>query len=244
MNHVVALPLAAALLATGVHAQVPLAAVPAPMPVAVIVKVPKPWYAPRALVLGKMRDTIPQYASIPGLTYKMFSFAQADGQYGGIYLWQDRAAAQGWFSPAWFERVKSERGVDGNVRYFDVPVALDNVQSGAPGAVEGNAISTLVTLPVPPGVDRARIIAEFRAAIPVHRKVPGLMRKYFVITDDGRFGGIYLWDTQASAEQWFNEAWHARVRTTYGADAALEWFDTPILLPTTLADNRIAMAQP
>ena len=93
-------------------------------------------------------------------------------------------------------------------------------------------------LPAPRGT------AEFRAAIPVYQKVPGLMRKYFVISDDGRFGGIYLWDTQASADQWFNAAWHARVRTTYGAAAALEWFDAPILLPSHLADNRIEMAQP
>ena len=30
-------------------------------PVAVVVKVATPWYAPRFFVTGKMRDTIPQY---------------------------------------------------------------------------------------------------------------------------------------------------------------------------------------
>jgi hypothetical protein len=53
-----------------------------------------------------------------------------------------------------------------------------------------------------------------------------------------------LWESQAAADQWFNTAWHERVRKTYGTEAALEWFDTPILLPSKLADNRIDMARP
>src|SRR5262249_15136041 len=62
-------------------------------PVVVVVKIPKPWYAARFVVVSKMRDSIPQYENIPGLTYKAFSIAQKDGQYGGIYYWKDRASA-------------------------------------------------------------------------------------------------------------------------------------------------------
>jgi heme-degrading monooxygenase HmoA len=247
MKAVSLLTLAAAVLATTVQAQAPQAAQQAGSAVAVIVKVPKPWYAPRAVVIGKMRDTIPQYANLPGLNYKMFSFAQADGQFGGVYLWQDRTAAQAWFSPAWFERVRRERGVDGNVRMFDAPVVLDNAgaEAGATaGAEEGSAVATLVTIPTPAGLGRDRLVAEFRAALPAYQKVAGLKRKYFIITDDGRFGGIYLWESQAAAQAWFSTAWHARVKKTYGADGAIEWFDTPILLPSKLADNRIEMARP
>ncbi len=235
-------PIAAAVLAAVAHAQTP-APQAAATPVAVIVKVPKPWYAPKAVVVGKMRDTIPQYENLAGLNYKMFSFAQADRHFGGIYLWRDRAVAQAWFNPAWFERVRRERGAEGNVRTFEVPVSLDNVRPGAP-ANDADNIATLVTIPVPPNVGRARLIEEFRAAVPLYQRIAGLKRKYFVITDDGRFGGIYLWESQAAADQWFNTAWHERVRKTYGTEAALEWFDTPILLPSKLADNRIDMARP
>ncbi len=37
-----------------------------------VVKVKKPWYAPRAAVVRKMREAIPQYESIAGLAYKIF----------------------------------------------------------------------------------------------------------------------------------------------------------------------------
>jgi hypothetical protein len=51
-------------------------------PVVVIVRVPKPWYAPRSVVAGKMRDTLPQYARLPGLLFKAFSFERDSGDYG------------------------------------------------------------------------------------------------------------------------------------------------------------------
>ncbi len=202
--------------------------------VVAIVKVPKPWYAPRALVVSKMRDTVAQYASLPGLQYKAFSFAQADSQFGGIYLWQDRPAAQDWFSPAWFARVEKERGVKGQVRLLDAPVVLDNMTGKPTLKPTDQSVATLVTLATPAQVTRERLVREFDAALPTYRQVPGLLRKYFIITDDGQFGGVYLWDTPTSAQAWFTDAWHARVRNTYGADAKLEWFDTPIMVASKL----------
>jgi hypothetical protein len=213
-------------------------------PVVVVVKIPKPWYALRFVVLSRMRDAIPQYENIPGLAYKAFSIAQKDGQYGGIYYWKDRASAHAWFNPAWFERVEKQRGAKADVRYFDAPVALDNTPDGALSSSDSDAVSTLVTIATPDGIDRERLITKFKAAVPVYQKAGGLLRKYFIITDDGKFGGIYLWSDQAAAQQWFSDAWHQRVRETYGADASIEWFDAPILLPSKAASNRIAMVRP
>jgi hypothetical protein len=207
--------------------------------VAVIVKVPKPWYAPRVAVVGKMRDVVTQYEALPGLAFKAFSIAQADGHYGGIYLWKDSAVANAWFSPAWFERVEKERGAKADVRSFEVLVAIDNTPGGTPFNADSSAVATLVTIPTPQGIDKQRLLKEFEAAIPTYQKVPGLLRKYFIVTDDGQFGGIYLWNDLASARQWFSDAWKERVRKTYAADAMIEWFDTPILLPSKLADNRV-----
>jgi heme-degrading monooxygenase HmoA len=234
----------ASLIACGALAQSASPDVPAiivtPNAVVAIVRVPKPWYAPRFLAVSKMKDTLPQYEKLPGLNYKIFALAQADGQFGGIYLWRDRTAAQNWFSPAWHERVLKERGYAAHVQFYKAPVVVTN----AP-AIAGSAhIATLVTITKPAQVTQERLVNEFAAAAPIYQKVPGLLRKYFIITDDGKFGGVYLWDTQASAEQWFNPAWHERVRKTYGTDANIEWFDAPIIAASTLADNRLEITPP
>lgn len=210
--------------------------------VAAVVTVPKPWYAPRALVASRMRDTIPQYDAIPGLAFKAYSFARADGQFGGVYLWKDLASARAHFGPAWFERVRTERGAEGRARFYEVPVAIDNTPGGTPRDLDAGAIATVVTIAVPAGVGRERLVREFEASIPTYRAVPGLLRKHYVLTDDARFGGIYLWKDEASARQWFSDAWKGRVRATYGSDATIEWFDVPILLPTRLAGNAPAIA--
>lgn len=197
--------------------------------VAAVVKVPTPWYAPKSLVWRKMKGTIGTYENIPGLSFKAYSIAQVDGRYGGLYLWQDLASARAWFDAAWFERVERERGAQGQVRLFEVPVAIDNTPGGTPAQTEGENVSTLVTIATPAGVTKARLVQEFEAAVPTYRAVPGLLRKHFIVGSDGRFGGIYLWKDRASADRWFDAAWRDRVRTTYGSDATFEWFDTAIL---------------
>ncbi len=239
--------LAAVLAPLASHAQPggPNAPLPLPeSPTAAIVEVPTPWYAPRALVVRRMRDTVPEYQAAPGLAFKAYSFARADGRFGGLYLWRDAASAQAWFGPGWFERVRKERGAEGQVRLFSVPVSLDNVPGGTPAADDSGAVATLVSVPIPAGVTVAQLVLGFKASVPQYQKVPGLLRKDYTIAPDGSFGGIYLWKDVASAERWFTEAWHQQVRQRYGAEARVEWFDTPILMPTQNAANRIASIAP
>ncbi|HYW57111.1 MAG TPA: hypothetical protein VE934_09125 [Polaromonas sp.] len=237
-------PVTFALLATAQAVSAQTAPEPAPTPVVTLVNVPMPWYAPPALIVSKMRATVQQYEKLPGLAFKMYSLTQEGRQFGGIYHWQGRATAEAWFSAAWFERVQKERGVAGQVTYFEAPVTVSNQAPAALGSSDSSTVATLVLLPAQAGVTRQRLAEEFRAAVPTYQKVPGLLVKHFVIDADGRFGGIYLWKDKASAEQWFSAAWRQRARQTYGAEPAMAWFDTPILTPSVLVENRLAAAKP
>ncbi len=211
-------------------------------PVAIIVRVPKPWYAPRFAIVRKMRETIDQYASAPGLAFKAYSFEHQSSDYGGIYLWRDRSSAQAWFNKEWFERVRRERGSEAYVRMFDVPVVIDNTPGGTPADEESAAVATLIEIQIPAGLSREQIIEGFREAVPTYQKVPGLLRKYFAISEQGTFGGIYLWKDEASANAWFNKAWMERVRNTYGQSAKIEWFETPILTHSKDGNNALSTA--
>jgi len=118
-----------------------------PTAVVVIVKVKPPWYAPHGAIVRKFRQLVPQYQAAAGLERKQFSFA-ANGHYGGVYLWTERATAEHWFGPAWHERVRKERGVEGDVRVVSVTRGLD-----APtptGAFEGPMVVAIA----PDGLDR------------------------------------------------------------------------------------------
>jgi hypothetical protein len=118
----------ASLLATGTLAQpattLPSIIIAAPNAVAAIVKIPKPWYAPKSLVISKMQATVPQYEQLSGLHYKIFTLTQPDAQFGGIYLWRDRITAQNWFNSAWHERVRKTYGSEPKIEWFDAPIAI------------------------------------------------------------------------------------------------------------------------
>jgi hypothetical protein len=226
--------------ASAVAAVLPLAAAAAstdPPAAVAIVKIAKPMLAPVALVRSKMRDTAALYDKLPGLDFKAFSLARPDSAFGGIYLWRDLPTAQAWFNADWFERVRKERGVEGEVRYLQAWLSIDNTPGGTPLNVDSSGVATLVQIALPAGVSQVKLLAGFKAAVPTYQKLPGLLRKYFITSGDGalqQFGGVYLWRDEASAQAFFTNVWHERVRSTYGTTASIEWFDTPILLPSAL----------
>ncbi len=200
--------------------------------VIVIVRIPAPRFAPKWLVRRKMRATIDLYSSIPGLQFKLFTFEKESGDFGGIYLWRDRSSAAEWFNAEWFARVERERGSEAYVRFLDAPLSIDNVPGGTPASNGGSHVATLVQIPTPPGVTNDLIHEGFSSAEETYRDVGGLLRKSFIIGEQGTFGGVYLWDSTASAHAWLNDQWRRRVTDSYGNPPTIEWFEVPIVLPS------------
>jgi hypothetical protein len=69
----------------------------------------------------------------------------------------------------------------------------------------------------------------FERTAPRYRSIPGLRRKWF-LSAPGLGGGLYEWRSRAAALAWFDGAWFERMRSTYGADPELEWFDAPCVV--------------
>ena len=198
----------------------------------VVVRIPVPRFAPKWLVRRKMKATIDLYSSIPGLEFKLFTVERDSGDFGGIYTWRDRGSATEWFNPEWFARVKRDRGSEAHVRFLEAPMSIDNVRGGTPVSVGGRHVATLVQIPIPSGVSNDLVRDGFAGAEETYRNVRGLLRKNFVIGEEGTFGGVYLWDSLASAEEWLDDRWRQRVTDTYGSPPTVEWFEVPIVLPS------------
>jgi heme-degrading monooxygenase HmoA len=196
-----------------------------------IVRIPVPKFAPKWLVRKKMKATVDLYSSIDGLEFKLFTFETESGDFGGIYTWRDSASAEKWFNPEWFARIQRERGNEAYVRYFDAPLSIDNVQGGTPACTFDSHVATLVQIPIPQGVSKELVLNGFAGAEETYRNVGGLLRKHFILGSHDTFGGVYLWDSKASAQSWFNDQWRKRVSETYGSPPTVEWFEVPIVLP-------------
>src|SRR5215831_2881920 len=72
-------------------------------------------------------------------------------------------------------------------------------------------ITTLVHFQLPSPVSLAEATRRFEATAPKYQKLPGLIRKYYIRSEDGHIvGGVYLWQTRQAAERLYSAEWRER----------------------------------
>ncbi|MFO1396901.1 MAG: monooxygenase [Burkholderiales bacterium] len=88
---------------------------------------------------------------------------------------------------------------------------------------------TSFKLATPVTHDEARAI--FLTTAPKYRDVKGLLRKHYVVADDGTtVGGVYVWRARADAQAMYTDAWREFVRGKYGTEPVVTYFDSPVLV--------------
>lgn len=92
-------------------------------------------------------------------------------------------------------------------------------------------ITALVQFRLPQPVSREKARELFTGSAPNYRDVPGLVRKYYLLSEDGQSaGGVYLWKTRADAERLYTEAWTKTIEERYGAPPTVTWFESPVVV--------------
>jgi hypothetical protein len=92
-------------------------------------------------------------------------------------------------------------------------------------------ITTLTTFQLPKPITREDAREIFLSTAPKYRDVAGLVRKVYVLSEDGKTaGGIYLWNSRADAEAMYTESWRAFVRSKYGTDPSVTYFESPVVV--------------
>lgn len=98
-------------------------------------------------------------------------------------------------------------------------------------------ITAFVTLRLPAPITPVEARAIFESTAPRYLGVPGLIRKYYVLAEDGATaGGVYLWRSRAEAEAMYTDAWREFVRGKYGCDPSLTFFVTPVVVDNLSQD--------
>ncbi len=95
---------------------------------------------------------------------------------------------------------------------------------------ETDLITVLVQfrLPASLGVEEFRAIC--RHAAPDFLKPEGLLRKHFLLGEDGRTGGgVYLWRSRKAAERFYGAGFRQMIAGRFGDEPTLTYFDTPVI---------------
>ena len=76
----------------------------------------------------KFQGTAPKYQGVSGLIRKYYLFEPADTVIG-VYLWENRAAAEAFYTDDWRRFLVDTYGTEPDVRYFETPVVVDNTSN-------------------------------------------------------------------------------------------------------------------
>jgi hypothetical protein len=92
-------------------------------------------------------------------------------------------------------------------------------------------ITAIVQFKLPQPISRDEGREIFSGTAPKYRQVPGLLRKYYLLSEDGRTaGGVYLWQSRKEAEAFYNEDWRKFIREKYGSDPTVAYFESPVIV--------------
>jgi hypothetical protein len=75
---------------------------------------------------AKFESTAPNYRGLDHLISKAYIRSEDGRTVGGFYVWDSRAAAVTMYGGDWEARVTAVYGAKPCLRYFDVPVLIDN----------------------------------------------------------------------------------------------------------------------
>ncbi len=92
-------------------------------------------------------------------------------------------------------------------------------------------------------VDDAKIEAlkqVFADSVPRYQQVPGLLPKYYLLSDDGdRAGGVYLWKTREYAEALYTQEWKQMIKEKYGSEPVLSYLESPVIVDNQYGETHI-----
>jgi hypothetical protein len=92
-------------------------------------------------------------------------------------------------------------------------------------------ITAVVTFKLPHGFTRQQYLENAQKAAPRFQAMPGLIRKQFLFNAErGVGGGVYLWETRDAAEACYAGAWRDNLRTIYGVEPEITYFDSPVVV--------------
>ena len=99
------------------------------------------------------------------------------------------------------------------------------------------------TYTVPPTLDEPAIRRQFAAVAERYIGIPGLIRKYFCVSADGKsVAGLYLWTSKESADAFYSPEWIAGVTERWGATPTRADWIVPVVAES--AEGTVVSGRP
>ena len=77
----------------------------------------------------------------------------------------------------------------------------------------------------PPGLTREQILEDARTTIPRWRANKELIRKHYILGENGKGGAFYIWPSKEAAQRGHDAAWRANIEKRTGSTPVITYFD-------------------
>jgi hypothetical protein len=75
------------------------------------------------------------------------------------------------------------------------------------------------------------VLDKYRQTAPAWSSNPDLIQKYYFFdADKSGGGGVYVWKSMEAARRWHGDAYRSRIRTLYGSEVRMSYFDTLLVV--------------
>ena len=98
-------------------------------------------------------------------------------------------------------------------------------------------ITAFVQFKLPQLISRQKAREIFSSTAPKYREIRGLIRKYYLLAQDGgTAGGVYLWHSLEDAERLYTDEWKQFIFDKYGALPSVTYFETPVIVDNAIGE--------
>ena len=98
-------------------------------------------------------------------------------------------------------------------------------------------ITSITRFQLPPGVPTETIKKGFLEVAPKFKHPSGLLRKYFLISEDGKTGGgVYLWNSMEQARTFFEGVLRPMIRDKFQVDPSIEYYYAPVVVDNVTSE--------
>lgn len=92
-------------------------------------------------------------------------------------------------------------------------------------------ITAVVQIKLPNPITLEKATGLFKGTAQKYRETPGLIRKYYLLAEDGgTVGGAYLWESREAADQLYTDEWRQYIKDTYGSGPSVSYFESPVIV--------------
>ncbi|UFP94964.1 YdhR family protein [Gloeobacter morelensis] len=98
-------------------------------------------------------------------------------------------------------------------------------------------ITAIVQFSLPGSLSREQTKELFAQVAGQFRDIPGLVRKYFLLSEDGTTGGgVYLWESRQAAERFYAAGLLRQIAEQYGSEPSVFYFESPVIVENAVRE--------